>query len=562
MGIKENMIQKVIANPGRYSLQQLIQMGQNGTVPMYVIGPLVDERAKEEKQMQMAMSLQEPPVEEMPSVIEQIMQEAQGVAQLPSNLPQEYAGGGVVALAGGGDPEDGPTMDVEGELQRMKYLEMLKRAGARGLDILSIPGRAVVSGIEAVAGIPRAAGVPIPSLVPKELAGSAFPFSEYLNKQEAEAVKAATESGAGPTLFQTGADKDIAENLRQTLADVRGGPGVGAGGQGAGEAGIGAGGIGNIVRQLSEAQKALIPAGLQSNLEFAKSKEAEYRAQQEKLDAERKAEAAAIRGELKGKAYEGLETSLRKEAEQAGMDREQAKAMAIFKAGLAMMSGTSRSALENIGKGAMVGAEDWQKANSELKKAEKERQLMFAHIEQARRAEQRGDIDKRIEELDKANTRKQSMNDHIYSGMIAAHGNDVKSAHEAAKNVIAGATNIIGHQISAGATLGAAKYRSDAAFELAMAKAENRGELTPQLRMQAMKMIDPNEVEAKAIKSLGWEKKPKDAPKLAILEKKKAELYDAELSEILRRAGAGQPMGGQAAAPDYSGFKTLSVQGP
>lgn len=95
--------------------------------------------------------------------------------------------------------------------------------------------------------------------------------------------------------------------------------------------------------------------------------------------------------ERQGKAYEGLEALLKKEEEGAKGELDQSKAMAIFNAGLAMMSGTSPRALENIGKGAMVGTGQYAEALKDFKKAAKERQRAMADIEQARRAEARAD---------------------------------------------------------------------------------------------------------------------------------------------------------------------------
>lgn len=92
-----------------------------------------------------------------------------------------------------------------------------------------------------------------------------------------------------------------------------------------------------------------------------------------------------------GKAYEGLEALLQQEGVDAKKGLEQDKAMAILNAGLAMMAGTSPRALENIGKGAMVGTGQYADAIKDFKKAAKERQRAMADIEQARRAEARDD---------------------------------------------------------------------------------------------------------------------------------------------------------------------------
>lgn len=92
-----------------------------------------------------------------------------------------------------------------------------------------------------------------------------------------------------------------------------------------------------------------------------------------------------------GVAYAGLQSLLDQEGVEAKKGLEQDKAMAILNAGLAMMAGTSPRALENIGKGAMVGTGQYAEAMKDFKKAAKERQRAMADIEQARRAEARDD---------------------------------------------------------------------------------------------------------------------------------------------------------------------------
>ena len=92
------------------------------------------------------------------------------------------------------------------------------------------------------------------------------------------------------------------------------------------------------------------------------------------------------------KAYEGYEERLKAQEAGAGKEKEDAQGMAIFKAGLAMMSGSSPNALQNIGKGALAGAEDYQGALKDLKKAAQERDKAFADIENARLAFKRDDM--------------------------------------------------------------------------------------------------------------------------------------------------------------------------
>ena len=96
-------------------------------------------------------------------------------------------------------------------------------------------------------------------------------------------------------------------------------------------------------------------------------------------------------------AYKKYEERLQKEEAEAATDKDKAMGMSIFKAGLAMMAGTSQNAFENIGKGALAGLDDYQTALKDFKKAQRERDKAFADIEQARLADQRGDLKTKLE---------------------------------------------------------------------------------------------------------------------------------------------------------------------
>ena len=93
----------------------------------------------------------------------------------------------------------------------------------------------------------------------------------------------------------------------------------------------------------------------------------------------------------KGKAYEGLEALLNKEEEKAKGKEARNLNMAIVNAGLAIAGGKSQYALENIAQGAQVGTKQYQEGLEKLEAAAIERRKQSAMIEEARRAEERGD---------------------------------------------------------------------------------------------------------------------------------------------------------------------------
>jgi hypothetical protein len=134
--------------------------------------------------------------------------------------------------------------------------------------------------------------------------------------------------------------------------------------------------------------------------------------------------------EGQGKALEGYEASIRKEEEGAKGELAQSKAFAILNAGLAMMAGTSPRALENIGKGAMVGTGQYAEAIKDFKKSAKERQRAMADIEQARRAEARGDIEAQLKFEERADEKRGNARKY---GIEALMGMDVKNAETASR---------------------------------------------------------------------------------------------------------------------------------
>lgn len=92
-----------------------------------------------------------------------------------------------------------------------------------------------------------------------------------------------------------------------------------------------------------------------------------------------------------GKPYEGLEALLAKEEEKAKGKEARNFNMAIINAGLAIAGGKSQYALQNIAEGAQVGTKQYQEGLEKLEAAAVERRKQAALIEEARRAEARGD---------------------------------------------------------------------------------------------------------------------------------------------------------------------------
>jgi hypothetical protein len=104
----------VMLNPEKYSTQMIDRSTKNGVINDIVGLAALQQKNQEikERQGQMAMAQGTPP-----TVKDQVLAEAQqlqGIDNAPSNLPTEYAGGGIVAFqAGGLNPEFGGGSDVE-----------------------------------------------------------------------------------------------------------------------------------------------------------------------------------------------------------------------------------------------------------------------------------------------------------------------------------------------------------------------------------------------------------------------------------------------------------------
>jgi tetratricopeptide (TPR) repeat protein len=118
-------------------------------------------------------------------------------------------------------------------------------------------------------------------------------------------------------------------------------------------------------------------------------------------------------------AYKKYEARLQKEEADAATDKDKAMGMSIFKAGLAMMAGTSQNAFENIGKGAMAGLDEYQIALKDFKKAQRERDKAFADIEQARLADQRGDLKTKLELENRAADRNSAAEGKFVDGIAS-----------------------------------------------------------------------------------------------------------------------------------------------
>jgi hypothetical protein len=472
----QGIAQKILAEPGKYSVQQLTQAVRDGVLPAFIGVPLIQSKVQEKKQAQMGQQAQGAQPGQ-PSIAQQVMAEAQGVEALPTNLPQNYAGGGIVAFEEGGPVE---RYQNKGYVYETPYDRMNRENREREAYFATPEGRAaqlradragMMAPIAAAADLPsgfyngvagltqmganfmgvprigRALGIYDPNVtsveIPKIGNGSATPFFDKLRAYAAgtdtnpttatvapsDTTKPAADTNAPATTTTAAPDK--AAPGKGGISDLLSGLGLNLGGAG------GAGGIGGGIKPPTND----LVGQTQDLIKGFNERDA---ARTAALDAK----IAEANGKVTGKAYEGLEKSLQKEAEEFGADKSQAKNMAIFKAGLAMMAGTSRNALENIGKGAMVGAEDYQAAAKDIKKAQKENERAMAMVEQARRAEAIGDRDKAIDRMDRANEHLADRDKFGTSAVVNATGKSAELSNDIWKTMSNNQTHLAAADLS------------------------------------------------------------------------------------------------------------------
>jgi hypothetical protein len=167
---------------------------------------------------------------------------------------------------------------------------------------------------------------------------------------------------------------------------------------------------------------------------------------------EARAEKLAAFNKEQGPAMAGYEKLLKSEEMQDATDKEKAGLMSLMKGFLAMAAGESPNAATNIAKGAMVGLGDYGDALKEFKKSAKERNKAMAEIENARRAEAKGDLKDTQMYEDKANDYLRASKRHGIDAIINATGKSAEVSASIYKEMLqqSGANARTNAQIAAG----------------------------------------------------------------------------------------------------------------
>jgi hypothetical protein len=388
--------------------QQLIQYAQMHKNDPYIF-PMAFQESNTRKQMRAAQNTQAP---QAPKVVDQNLQEMaqpmpeeQGIATLPAPNMQNMAGGGIVAFADGGDVPgyyDGAflgTPAARTAAAQSILNESPEDYAARKVAELEAQGGKQLS--------PDARNMAMSQFVKDKIAGqvkrgeASFTSSGQLpapaNVYTGTALPGLTPSGKKPL----GAEPPLAvAGAPSSAAPVRTAPA----------------GLAALNTKPMSAEDAMAAAGKFGDDKAMRAELQGY------VDRQKKIGENAVGSFQQGiaglpEAYKKYEARLQKEEAEADTDKNKAIGMSIFKAGLAMMSGTSQNAFENIGKGAMVGLEDQQAALKDFKKAQRERDRAFADIEAARLADQRGDLKTKLELENRAADRNSNAEGRMVEGI-------------------------------------------------------------------------------------------------------------------------------------------------
>jgi hypothetical protein len=182
-------------------------------------------------------------------------------------------------------------------------------------------------------------------------------------------------------------------------------------------------------------------------------------AEQAKRDAEREKEYLANRPE--SESFKERRAAL--EEGKQDVDKQQR-----MNEGLAWLSFASRvvqpgkTAIQAIVEGASVGAEQYNKAQGELKRAEKERKLGLAALSESERAAARGDQEKAQARMDAANNRFEAMKNAQVGAVATAMNTQTKIAADVLQNQMNNDAAMQRQQLSNQGAMDVARLRASA----------------------------------------------------------------------------------------------------
>jgi hypothetical protein len=334
-----------VAMAQKLSIPQLQQAIKNGTVPAYVGVPLLQDKMRQQQQMAMAQQGQQ--AQQQPPIAEQIMAEASrsGVDQLPSNLPitddeEDYANGGIVAFAeptaqNNNSRVTDPDVDV---LERMR-IEDPKGYARMMREIPQVPPGLLERSLDASGRL-----IPPFSETPEGQVSMNDPMVDIGMGRATDVRMPSTgvETIAPKTATTSPTRGSLTEGL--TPASIKASEDQ----------------LPKAIAALPGATKTTGTGNKVANIPLTTG--------------EMRSDVAAGKGSM----LDQYAAMLMDERKGIAKDRQQAKAMAIFQAGLGIAGGTSPNPFANISQGALPATQAYQQEMRGIRKEDSDRlkQLM------------------------------------------------------------------------------------------------------------------------------------------------------------------------------------------
>lgn len=386
-----------------------------------------------------------------PKVNDQVVSEMQmpeevGIGALPAPNMQRMADGGIAGYADGGANEGGPAGQLaynNEPVMRMAEGGVARYAG-EGESLV----RTTTGGKSWFLDVPETIRDPnvswyrqIPNPAAQGLAGVEFPTREA-------AIAAYNRANAVPTGTRPATASQMGDYGPSMYAPPAATDGKAVTAPKAGT--TGKGGLSDLAAAPAAAKPAAAAAPAAPKVGDIKAqflKEAEGMAPKTEKAEDYMARRKTMLGE-EGQALSKYEAKLLAQEAAAPGEKDQAFWMSVAQAGLAAAAGKSANALQNIAEGFGTGLAGYKDALKDFKKAEQERTKAMAEIEQARRAEKRGDVDAAMAHEDKSQTRTDNFNHYKLSGLASLAGQEVSGQYQlAASKISAGAAGAAQRQL-------------------------------------------------------------------------------------------------------------------
>lgn len=426
MSIREQFLYDLFSgNPPAFGPASIARMN---TLPQYAREAAEQQYAAYQQAAQRAQAAQQP---SQPPVIQQLM----GIDNLPSNLPaQGYAPGGIVAFDDGGEVK---RFQTGGSTPIGRWWESVSPWSPDKQEAAEIRRR--IQQRYGVASAPLG-GLFVPQTDverqrAKDIMSRIRSMSlEELREFERTNVLPPAYSAATPPMPQP-------ETVPAPKADLKAPPPASAPQLGGGfQIPSSAAALSEKALGLDTPPPTFTYAGpsmetAAREMFYGKEGTPGLIADVEKVRGEKEKQREEARKKVTGKAFEGYESDIRKDAEQIAAQKETHPYMDLIKAGLGMIAASApgKTAAQAISEGGMRGIESYEATSKDLQKAARENRKELANIEQARRAEAVGDRDKQITRIDAAEHNAVSMLSSIAEAIHKATGADRQLAFDVAK---------------------------------------------------------------------------------------------------------------------------------